>query len=561
MKKITDILNDFFSIMKNEIFEYYQKSYAYLKDLVAYKKIDLKIKTENESEKQIKISLGKILKAIKTGLNTLGVPMGKLNENQNNFLRALNSKGILVPDYNAYFEIYMEKYIHEVLFVILLEYLFDIDIKKLENVNLFDLLPDHFITKLDEFKNTYINSEVIKNEFQQFDYRHSINFTDLTFIESKQITEPDILTQLREARQDIIETLKTPKKELLRSSIESLKEEPIRGDLTPLNKSNTRNGPTVPLNHQSRTLPKINKDISILIDTNTFLDSIGHFQPINNKIANQFKIDTVNLINIKMVNQNFFDLESLFYYLSIIKMLNLESPFTNLEILEIIKQFINKKIFSFSKDSVPDSKNIFYGLAILLEMNLLNKTDIIDLIEIESFIKSELEIFIPEKLESNLYSLFCLKLIANNRTILIDKSIIGKLIQNINLSNLEEFKPPFDIFNHIASAKLVDKELNLSQFKINYINEIKKLIEPNGSIRNLITDSALVLLILNLLDIKDHEQELCNNLLNYIFKTTKFFNIENLDKDFNWQTDKMGFKIELETLYWALLASSEYVSV
>jgi len=561
MKKITDILNDFFSIMKNEIFEYYQKSYAYLKDLVAYKKIDLKIKTENESEKQIKISLGKILKAIKTGLNTLGVPMDKLNENQNNFLRTLNSKGILVPDYNAYFEIYMEKYIHEVLFVILLEYLFDIDIKKLENVNLFDLLPDHFITKLDEFKNTYINSEVIKNEFQQFDYRNSINFTDLTFIESKQITEPDILTQLREARQDIIETLKTPKKELLRSSIESLKEEPIRGDLTPSNKSNTRNVPTVPLNHQSRTLPKINKDISILIDTNTFLDSIGHFQPINNKIANQFKIDTVNLINIKMVNQNYFDLESLFYYLSIIKMLNLESPFTNLEILEIIKQFINEKVFSFSKDSVPDSKNIFYGLTILLEMNLLNKTDIIDLIEIESFIKSELEIFIPEKLESNLYSLFCLKLIANNRTILFDKSIIGKLIQNINLSNLEEFKPPFDIFNHIASAKLVDKELNLSQFKINYINEIKKLIEPNGSIRNLITDSSLVLLIINLLDLKKHEQELCDNLLNYILNTTKFFDIENLDKNFNWQTDKMGFKIELEMLYWALLASSQYPSI
>ena len=561
MKKITDILLDFFSIMKNEIFEYYQKSHSYLKDLVAYKKIDLKIKTENESEKQIKTSLGKILKAIKTGLNTLGVPMNTLNENQNNFLETVNSKAILLPDYNSYFEIYMQKYVYEVLFGILLEYLFDTDVKKLENANLFDLLPDHFITKLDEFKSTYINSEDIKSEFQQYDYKNSINFTDLTFIESEQMEEPDILTQLREARHDNIETLKTPKKELLGSSIESLKEEPIRGDLTPSNKLIIQNVPTVPLNHQSRTLPKINKDINILTDTNTFLDSIGHLLPINNKIVNEIKIDKVNLINLKMVNQNFFDLENLFYYISIIKMLNLESPFTNIEILEIVKQFINDRVFSSSKDSIPDSKNIFYGLAILSEMNFLDKTDIIDLIEIESFINSELEIFIPEKLESNLFSLFCLKLIAKNRTILFNKNLITNLIQNINISNLEDFKPPLDIYNHLASLELVDKEINLEQFRVYYINEIKKLIEPNGSIRSLITDSSQVLLIFNLLDVNDHEQELCDNLLNYILNTTKFFDIENLDKDFNWQTDKMGFKIELEILYWALLASSQYPSI
>jgi len=561
MKKITDILTDFFSIMKNEIFEYYQKSYAYLKDLVAYKKIDLKIKTETESEKQIKNSLGKILKAIKTGLNTLGVSMDKLNKNQNHFLETLNSKGVLVPDYNSYFELYMEKYVYEVLFVILLEYLFDIDVKKLENVNLFDLLPDHFITKLNQFKNTYINSEDIKKEFQQYDYKSSINFTDLTFIESRQMTEPDILTQLREAKQDIIETLKTPKKELLRSSIENLKKEPIREDLIPSNKLITQNVPIVPLVHQSRTLPKINKDLGTLMDSNTFLDNIGHLMPINNKIANEIKIDKVNLINLKMVNPNFLDLENLFYYLSIIKMLNLESPFTNLETLEIIKQFINDRVFSSSKDNIPDSKNIFYGLAILSEMNFLDKTDIIDLLEIESFIKSELEIFIPEKLESNLYSLFCLKLIAKNRIILFNKTLIGNLIQNINLSNLEDFKPPLDIYHYLASLKLLDKEINLNQFKINYINEIKKLIEPNGSIRNLITDSALALLIFNLLDLKDHEQELCDNLLSYILNITKFFNKENLDRVFNWQTDKMGFKIELEILYWALLASSQYAFI
>lgn len=561
MKNITDILTGFFSIMKNEIFEYYQKSYSYLKDLVAYKKIDLKIKTETKSEKQIKATLGKMLKAIKTGLNTLGVSMDMINQKQTNFLETLNSIGGLDPDYYSYFDIYMKKYINEVLFVILLEYLLDIDVKKLENVNLFDLLPDHFIPKLNEFKSEYINSEEIKKEFQQYDYKNSINFTDLTIIEPKQETEPDILTQLREAKQDIIETLKTPKKELLKSPIESIKKKPIQEELIPLNKSIVQKVPTAALNHRSRTLPKIDEDFGILIDSNTFIDKIGHFSPINYVRANEISIDKVNLINLTMINPKFFDLENLFYYLSIIKMLNLESPFNDIETLEIVKHFINGRVFSSSKNNIPDSKNIFYGLAILSEMNLLDKTDLIDLREIEGFIKSELEIFIPEKLESNLYSLFCLKLIGKNRTISFNKSLIVKLMQNINLTNLENFKPPLDIYNHLASVKLLDKEINLDQFKINYINEIKKLREQNGSIRNLITDSALALLIFNLLDLKDHEQELCDNLLNYILNTTKFFNIENLDKDFNWQTDKLGFKIELETLYWALLASSQYASV
>ena len=541
MKEIADILTDFLATLRNEILDYYKKSYSYLKDLIAYKKIDLNKKTQKESEKHLKNTLGKMLKAIKTGLNTIGVSIDKLNENQNNFINSLSKDTTEYPDYNSYFEIYLKNNVNKILFEILIEYLLDIDTKKLENLNLFELLPPNFISKLNEFKKKHFSVPNNIEMFKQQNYDNYINFTDLT-IKSKKISELNILAQLQEAKQDIIETLKTPKKDLLKSSIVNLDGELISKEIT----------------SQAKILPQKDQEIPIETDSDTFLDYFGQFSPIHSSISNQFKIDKVNLINSKVVNQNFFHLENLYYFISILKMLNIEFPFTNIEIFEILKNFIIGKIFSSSKDNIPDSKNIFFGLAILSELDLLNKTDIIDLLEIENFLKSDLEKFIPEKLELNLYSLLCLKLMAKKQKVTLDKNFILKLIFNVNLLKLEKFNPPLDIYNHLASIKLLNKTANLIEFKTTYMKEIKRLITPNNSAGDLITESAHVLLILDLLNLKEQDPELCSNLLNFIINSTSFFSIENLDNDFNWRKDILGYKIELKMLYWALLASSQY---
>ena len=91
-----------------------------------------------------------------------------------------------------------------------------------------------------------------------------------------------------------------------------------------------------------------------------------------------------------------------------------------------------------------------------------------------------------------------------------------------------------------------------------YLSEIKKLKMPNCSIGNSITDSARVLLILDLLNLRESEPELCRNLLNYILNKTIFFDEKNLNNGFNWRNDKLGYKIELKMLFWALLASCQY---
>ena len=111
MKEITDIFTDFFALMRDDILKFYQNSYSYLKDLIIYKKLDLDKKTDDEREKNLISNLRKMLKAIKTGLNTIGVSMDKLNESEKDFFESLNKDRIEIQDYNSYFQIYLTNYV------------------------------------------------------------------------------------------------------------------------------------------------------------------------------------------------------------------------------------------------------------------------------------------------------------------------------------------------------------------------------------------------------------------------------------------------------------------
>jgi len=547
MKEITDFLNVFFNIFRNDIFEYYQKTYSYLRDLIKYKKIDLKKRIETENENQVKNTLDIMLKAIKTGLNTIGIPIEKLNQNQNTFLENLSKERIGISDYNNYFEIYVQNYVNVMLFDILIDYLLNIDEKKLENVNLFDLSPPYFISKLNEFKRSHFSNKEILELFNQQNYMNYINFKDLTLIKPVEISGKNLLDQLREAKEGFIETLKKPKKELLKHSIDKMRNEIYLKDTTSQIKVNP-------------PIIQMEQSLNIVLDTNTFLDHFGNFKPLHPEIVKKFEIDKLSLTNSKIANHEFFDLESLFYYVSILKMLNLELPFSDKEILEIIKNFTNRWVFSSSIDELPDPISNFYGLAIFSELDLLNKTNIIDLEKIENFVMTELENAIPERLELNLHSFLCVKLIIKMKKKLLEKKINQVPISDLDLLEMVHFKPPLDIFNHLSSLKLLGKEEVINKLKIIYANEIKKSISSNGSVNDLITESARTLLIFELLNLKKVEQELCKNLFNFILTKTSFFTKETLDTKFSWRSDILGFKIELQMLYWVLLASSVYNS-
>lgn len=548
MEEIKPILTNFLSSLKAEILDYFNHSYSYLKDLISYKNIDLNKKTSDESKKSMKNTSKDITKAIKTGLNTIGVSMDKISDEQKKFEE--NFKIEQFPDYNTFFEKNSNIYVNKILFEILIKYIIDIDTKQIENLNIFNLLPQNFIQKLNKFKENNITTPHIKEVLQTSKIYDFIDYTNLNLIikevelvekSKEQQQESDILKQLQIAKQDSIETLKTPKKEII-------KEEPsFKTDITEITP-----------NDQVIALQPINLDKEPKL---TYLDYFGSFPSIHPEIINKIKIEIMNFLNSRVVNPDFLDLENLFYYISILKMLNIEFPFTSIEILEIIKKCINGKMFSSSREAKPDPVNIFFGLIIFSELNLLNYTDIIDLLAIEMFLESELKEFTPEKLSLNFYTLFSLRLLEKSGTIIMNKKDLLNPIFNLNLHNLEEYKPSTDIYHHLVLIKLIDKRINLQPFKSLYNNELKRLIKSNGSINDVITDSAKVLLIYDLLELKEQESEFCSRLLNFITNSTNFFSLEEINKDFNWRTDKLGYKVELRMLFWALLASSQYGSL
>jgi hypothetical protein len=568
--------------MKNDVEDYYKRSHLYLKNLVSYKNINLKIITSTETEKVFEATLIKILKAIKTGLNTLGVPINKLTEIQNNYLSEINKGSIEKYDYNSYLQHYLNEYVNKILFEILIEYLLDLDIKKIKALKLFKLVPPSFVDKLSQFKKQNIISDKMKEYFTLSGIEKYLNSSDLSIkiettkknpnkiditimnekkesgnTKEKKSEGLDILKQLEEARRDSIETLKTLKTEVFKSSIEQLERTNVKKVYQKVAEF-VKQIPSIILKENIKTPSTAEIAYSIEEKAEIFLDNMGNLPSVDPEIINRFKINTINLLNSRVVNPDFLDLESLFYYISIMKMLGIEFPFTSVQILEILKNYISEMIFSFSKNNTPDPIYIFYGLAIITELDVIHRTNIISLQAIEEFLQAELKTFMPEKLKLNYYALLSLQMLEKNEIISSSKERLLSQVLGLDLLKLKGFNPTLDIYNYIGIIKILDRSIDLSKFNTPYINELKKKLTPNGSIADLITESAKTLLILSLLDMKNQESVLCSRLLNFIVRSTNFFSLENLNKDFNWRIDKLAYKVELRMLFWALLACTQY---
>ncbi|MFX1344563.1 MAG: hypothetical protein ACFFBC_01445 [Promethearchaeota archaeon] len=576
MEEIVIFLTKFSQFLRNEVLDYYGKTHLYLRDLISYKNVDLREDPSKESKENVKNTLLKMSKAIKTGLNTIGVPINKLSKIQNNYLKAERIIKPELHDYYSYFNFYFADYINKLLFEILIEYLLDLDTHKIETLKLFKLITQSFEDKLDEFKKTYLNSKA-KSYITFPGIEEHLNFSDLSIniktynmnpkkadspmkkekgtekLEQKSSGEPNILEQLQEAKKDFIETLKTPKKELIKPSIDqfenTISEKKPLDSIEGVNQLSSLN---------STNLKTIPRELILESQKVNFLDQFGNLPIVHQDILNKFKINIGNFLNSRVVNPDFIDLENLFYYISILKMANIEFPFTAIEILDFLRNHTTEMVFSITKNIMPDPISIFYGLSIVTELNLIHRTNIINLNATEEFLKIELEEFLPEKLKMTYYVLLCFRLLAKSEVISSFKNNILNQVLNLDILNRKNFNPTLDIYSQLSIINCLEKKVDLARFFVPYMNELKKLLTSKGSIDDSITESAKVLLILDILDLKEQESILCSRLLNYIIKSTEFFSLENLDKDFNWRIDKIAYKIELRMLFWALLACSQY---
>jgi len=555
MEDIQNFLNKFLKMVKIEVFDYYERTQSYLKDLISYKKVNLKKQTKDENEEVLKETLEKILKAIKTGLNTIGVPINNITLVQTAFLNDVYKNGNARDSYGSYLELYFKDYINPILFTIIIEYLFDIEVQKFENLKLFKLIPHNFIEKLNFIKEKNIATSAVRKLFIQNNFDGVLDFTKLTLIKVKshinildkerytiesekgEKINNDILTRLERAKMNSMERLKRPKDKIAKNYTEILPSKP-----QPEN---------IPVSQPKLDLLAIEQDKKALY-------YLAKPPIVNPDLTQKFNISLGNLLNSGANNPYLLDLENLYYFISILKMLSIDYPYTLIEIKEILKRHVKDKVFSGSTDRLPDSINIFYGLSIFNEFNLIASSDIIDIDETEKFLKSEFKKFLPEKLKINYYTLLSLLILKNIDFIKENEGDWFNRIRKLNILSLENFNPISDIYHMSAFIKLLDKIADIPEIKKIYLNELKNTLNSQPSSNRLITESAKALLLLDFLDVKNQESILIRHLLKKIIGTTKFFNLENLNIDFNWRNDKLAYKVELKMLFWALLACSQY---
>ncbi len=539
MERVNFFITNFCLSYQKEIIEYLDKCHTYIKDLLTFKKIAIYSKFKKHTEFQKKEIIRNIIASTNSALNTIGIPIQELIPNDFIFEK-ISERINSYSNYNEFYENELKSYANRYLFVSLIEYIIETDVNKVENLDLFDLLPTKFKTKLIEYrKNNPISSEDEEMLNQVLQYiNHYVDLNKITVISESfnlppqaqtPTSEKGIIDQLREAKESALNLIQSPNEvevetEYLKKDIQDLK------------------GAIIELSEMG----------------NTFAHFFGNFPQMTPKLIDQLAFNRQNLFNCIESNPEFLDIEILFYLIALGKIIGFEVPLSSSKIIEHLKSYVNARVFSSGTYHKPNPISNAYGLSILSELNLIESTEIIDLLDIEMFLENELTTFIPEKLLLNYYTLVALKMLEKRGNIIRDKNNLLKELVSLDVTTFSDKNVPLDMMCHLASIKLIEETREITRLKKIYYSELTESLKKNGSINNNLTDSARALLVLDLLELDSSNEDLSRILINYIKKNNKFFDDTYTNSAFHWSDDPLAFKIELRMLFWVCLALSQY---
>ena len=538
MEEIKDILSELSQSLRVEILDYYQRFYSYTLYLLEHKNVDVDTKIIRNNEEPNLSIINSIVEVIASALNSIGISSTLLNFKDNLTKEFVIGSKSGISTYKELFEFVGGETINTNLFNIIFEYIIDIDTKKLDNLDLFDLLPDNFKSKLNEFKKNLLiqNKDIIKAKSLYPSIGKIFNRTSLKIrdepITNNNNADNDILKKLHEAKEQNIEALKNPVLQEIQypSAKEQKKPDPVL-DLS-----------------------------SKLPNRKNYYDLFGNLPILKSEIVKLLKINFSNLESIAL-HPEFLDLESLFYYISIYKIFGLPIPFKTEEILNFLTGYVSGKIFSTGMYHISNPLSNFFGLSIISELKLLNDIEIIDILDIEMFLENEIKLYLPQKLLLNYFTLLSLRILEKWGVVLTEKKHL--LSEQIDLKqiNNDENTLPIDLLCQLSIIKLLDDKTDLKWFKESYKENLKLLISKKGLVNDNLTDSARVLLIFKMLDINSKDESSVNVLLNSIISNGDVFQGNNIISTFHWSNDKWALKSELRMTFWLLLTLLNYEDV
>ncbi|TXT53472.1 MAG: hypothetical protein BAJALOKI2v1_950003 [Promethearchaeota archaeon] len=551
MEEFENLIRKFSIDFRSEINAHYQNFYEYLLDLYSYKGF----RGEDGNLGEVPLDKNQnlqnlLIKIPKIGMNTIGVSDQTLSRLENDLEKSLEKIDIKEHSLGQLFQKAFKRYINYILFSILIEFIIDVDSEKIEKLEEFDLLGRNFIKKLKTFKSQNLIPQKLREIFKNNEKRRRIIHSYFRFPEELKEQGLEKESKVEKMEQDFEEKKTSNEKTENDDEVIRELEKAIRKNLESLKKSikSSISSSDMILKKAESTYPQ------------TFLDHFGNFRAIDTQKAEKFKIDFDKLKKSILDQRDFYDLESLFYYLSIMKMLDLKIPLKRSDLIEIIQKFVRNGVFiqSDKDEEKSDLSALFYGLLALSNLQKLKNNNFIDFNSIKRILEEEIEHFIPEKLHINYFIFFSLEILRRNKFYgLEDKNLLTPLI-NLNLFDLDEFNLILDFYEQIVCIKLLDKNANLNFFKALYIKHLKKMMEKNGSINHSITKTARTLLILDLLELNKKEIMMSSRLLKYITQATEFFKLSKNKYKLDWEQDPLALKIELRMLFWSLLACGQF---
>ncbi len=257
------------------------------------------------------------------------------------------------------------------------------------------------------------------------------------------------------------------------------------------------------------------------------------------------------------------DLKTIFYYISILKVLNIDISESFIgQAFKTMKKQTHEKIFTSPDNQNPDPINIFYGLSTVLELRQYEKPDFIDIKKITQYIQEELNHFDPRELQINYYLLNSYNILNKaNKPIDLNKQNKLEKLLDLNLPALPEYDLIRDLYQYLSCIKLLDPQFSFEDIREECYTLLKDTIQEREIGQLTITESARSLLIIDLLKFKNENIELINPLIDRVKNATTFFGTDSEVKDFSWEDDILAYLVELRMLFFSLIVNLQYGSV
>ena len=272
---------------------------------------------------------------------------------------------------------------------------------------------------------------------------------------------------------------------------------------------------------------------------------------INPDITDIMRINVQGLSNFKDVTVT--DLIVLHQWVFIHRILNIQIPIDADTIFQKTSQFRRPNGFTMIGSDYPDPISTFYGLALYNELGLISRLDVNAIQEVLMEDAKNIEY---SAIYDNPYIFLSLRIL-EKYGLAIDFSQFNSILNRVlgfnfmQSHDMVDFFP--DVFYHVTLIKSLEPNVEYPMLD-QFFDELKANLQEDGSIKNSPSITAMVLCAMH--QIGYHASEEGKLMMKYLQLNVDYFDaaVELMPSGLGWSSDFEGFRIEVNILYWSLLA-------